>query len=244
MPIGVLLNVAAVVLGGILGNFLGPRLSEDFKEKLTTVFGSCALLMGVISITFMKNLPAVVFAVIAGTIVGLGIRLGDRIVQGSRNLEKLISRVLPASSGDSLIPREEYESRLITIIVLFCASGTGIYGSMVSGMAGDHSILIAKSIMDLPTAALFACELGIIVSFIALPQLVIFLCLFFLANALLPFCTPDMIGDFKACGGTLLLATGFRMLQLKDFPIADMIPAMALVMPLSAVWANVVVPLL
>jgi len=31
MPIGVLLNVAAVVLGGILGNFLGPRLSEDFK---------------------------------------------------------------------------------------------------------------------------------------------------------------------------------------------------------------------
>ena len=119
-------------MGGILGNFLGPRLSEDFKEKLTTVFGSCALLMGVISITFMKNLPAVVFAVIAGTIVGLGIRLGDRIVQGSRNLEKLISRVLPASSGDSLIPREEYESRLITIIVLFCASGTGIYGSMVS----------------------------------------------------------------------------------------------------------------
>lgn len=210
MPIGVLLNVAAVVLGGILGNFLGPRLSEDFKEKLTTVFGSCALLMGIISITFMKNLPAVVFAVIAGTIVGLGIHMGDRI----------------------------------TIIVLFCASGTGIYGSMVSGMAGDHSILIAKSIMDLPTAALFACELGIIVSFIALPQLVIFLALFALANILLPFCTPDMIGDFKACGGTLLVATGFRMLQLKDFPIADMIPAMALVMPLSALWTNVVVPML
>ena len=51
MPIGVLLNVAAVVLGGILGNFLEPRLSEDFKEKLTTVFGSCALLMGIISIS-------------------------------------------------------------------------------------------------------------------------------------------------------------------------------------------------
>ena len=93
MPIGVLLNVAAVVLGGILGNFLGPRLSEDFKEKLTTVFGSCALLMGIISITFMKNLPAVVFAVIAGTIVGLGIHMGDRITAGSRNLEKAISRV-------------------------------------------------------------------------------------------------------------------------------------------------------
>lgn len=244
MPIGVICNVAAVVIGGIIGNLLGPRLSEDFKEKLTTVFGACAFLMGIMSIGFLKNLPAVTFAVIAGTIIGLWIHLGDRIMAGSRNLEKAISKVLPASSGDTVISRDEYESKLITIIVLFCASGTGIYGSMVSGMAGDHSILIAKSIMDLPTSTLFACELGIIVSFIAVPQLMIFLALFFLAHAILPFCTPDMIGDFKACGGVLLVATGFRMLQLKDFPIADMIPAMAIVMPLSALWTGVVVPLL
>lgn len=244
MPIGVICNVISVILGGIIGNLLGPRLSEDFKEKLTTVFGACAFLMGIMSIGFLKNLPAVTFAVIAGSIIGLWIHLGDRIVAGSRKLEKLISKVLPASSGDTVISRDEYESKLITIIVLFCASGTGIYGSMVSGMAGDHSILIAKSIMDLPTSTLFACELGIIVSFIAVPQLLIFLALFFLANAILPFCTPDMIGDFKACGGVLLVATGFRMLQLKDFPIADMIPAMAIVMPLSALWTGVVVPLL
>lgn len=244
MPIGVICNVVAVVIGGIIGNLLGPRLSETFKEKINTVFGACAFLMGIMSIGFLKNLPAVTFAVIAGAIIGLWIHLGDRIIAASRNLEKAISKVMPASSGDSVISREEYESKLITIIVLVCASGTGIYGSMVSGMAGDHSILIAKSIMDLPTSTLFACELGIIVSFIALPQLVIFLALFFLVHAILPFCTPDMIGDFKACGGVLLVATGFRMLQLKDFPIADMIPAMAIVMPLSALWTGVVVPLL
>ena len=237
MPIGVICNVAAVIIGGIIGNLLGPRLSEDFKEKLTTVFGACAFLMGIMSIGFLKNLPAV-------TIIGLWIRLGDRITASSRNLEKLISKVLPVSGRDTEISRDEYESKLITIIVLLCASGTGIYGSMVSGMAGDHSILIAKSIMDLPTSTLFACELGIIVSFIAVPQLVIFLALFFLAHAILPFCTPEMIGDFKACGGVLLVATGFRMLQLKDFPIADMIPSMAIVMPLSALWTGVIVPLL
>lgn len=48
---------------------------------------------------------------------------------------------------------------LVTIIVLFCASGTGIYGSIVSGMSGDHSVLISKSILDLFTAAIFACSL-------------------------------------------------------------------------------------
>ena len=67
----------------------------------------------------------------------------------------------------------------------------------------------------------------------------VFLFLFFLANALLPFCTPDMIGDFKACGGFIMLATGFRMVKLLDFPIADMLPAMILVMPFSALWTSI-----
>ena len=131
----------------------------------------------------------------------------------------------------------------MTVIVLFCASGTGIYGSIVSGMTGDHSILLAKSILDLPTALIFACALGGVVSFIAVPQLLIFLIMFFLAGAIYPFCTPTMINDFKACGGVLLLATGFRMIKVKEFPIADMIPAMLLVMPVSHLWVTYVLPI-
>ena len=46
-----------------------------------------------------------------------------------------------------------------------------------------------------------------------------------------------MIGDFRACGGVLLLATGFRMMKVREFPIADMIPAMVLVMPVSWLWS-------
>ena len=53
-----------------------------------------------------------------------------------------------------------------------------------------------------------------------------------------------MINDFKACGGILLFATGFRMIKVKEFPIADMIPAMILVMPVSFLWVNYVIPLL
>ncbi|VEB54237.1 Putative inner membrane protein YqgA [Salmonella enterica subsp. enterica] len=33
----------------------------------------------------------------------------------------------------------------VAIIVLFCASGTGIFGAMHEGMTGDPNILIAKS---------------------------------------------------------------------------------------------------
>ena len=53
---------------------------------------------------------------------------------------------------DTSISEEEFMTTLVTVIVLFCASGTGIYGSIVSGMTGDNSILIAKSVLDLFTA--------------------------------------------------------------------------------------------
>mgnify|MGYP003277967218 CR=1 FL=1 len=53
-----------------------------------------------------------------------------------------------------------------------------------------------------------------------------------------------MISDFKACGGFLMLATGFRMVKLKMFPIAEMIPAMILVMPLSWLWSDVILKLI
>ena len=114
------------------------------------------------------------------------------------------------------------------------ASGTGIYGSIVSGMTGDHTILISKSVLDLFTAAIFGCTLRAVVSLVAIPQCIIFLLLFYAATAIYPLTNEAMIADFKACGGFVLLATGFRMIRVKMFPIADMIPAMILVMPRSA----------
>ena len=125
---------------------------------------------------------------------------------------------------------------LVTIIVLFCASGTG--------MSGDHTILISKSILDFFTAMIFGGTLGMVVAAVAIPQCVIFLAIFAAAKFIFPLTTPDMIADFKACGGFLLLATGFRIAKIHNFPVADMIPAMVLVMPVSWFWGNVVVPML
>ena len=53
-----------------------------------------------------------------------------------------------------------------------------------------------------------------------------------------------MIGDFKSVGGVLLLATGFRMIKVRMFPTADMIPAMILAMPVSFIWSAVILPML
>ena len=242
MPIGIIVNCLGIIIGGILGTFIGPRLSESFKTNLNLVFGACAMTMGISSIALMKNMPAVIFAVIIGTAFGLAVNLGGIINGGATCMEKPVGKLFP--NKNKSMSREEYMSMLVTIIVLFCASGTGIYGSLDSGMSGDHTILISKSILDFFTAMIFGGTLGMVVAAVAIPQCVIFLIIFAAAKFIFPLTTPDMIADFKACGGFLLLATGFRIAKIHDFPVADMIPAMVLVMPVSWFWVNMIVPML
>ena len=242
MPIGVIINTIAIFLGGIAGALLGNKLPEKYKEQLNLIFGLCSMGMGISSIVLMKYMPAVVFALIIGTIVGLVFKLGDKVYELCSKLQKVMIRIVPKKETN--MSETEFLATLITVIVLFCSSGMGIYGSLSEGMTGDSSLLITKSILDFFTAAIFACNLGYIVSLIAVPQFVIFTTLFLSASFIVPLTTPDMIADFKACGGFLMVAAGFRILKLKMFPVVDMIPAMILVMPFSWFWVNIILNLL
>ena len=229
MPIGIIINSSSVLLGGLLGTFIKNKLSNDFKNELNLIFGLCSMTMAVNSIILMENMPAVIFSVVIGTALGLIIHLGNLINNVGKGLQKIISKLFKNSTDSDL-------DQLVTVIVLFCASGTGIYGSLVLGMSGDSSILISKSILDFFTAMIFACNLGNVVSLIAIPQFTIMMLLFLCAGFILPLTNPTMINDFKACGGILMLATGFRICKIKNFPIADMLPAMVIVLPISYIW--------
>lgn len=43
MPIGIIINALSIVIGGILGAFVGHKLSQKFKEDITLVFGVCSM---------------------------------------------------------------------------------------------------------------------------------------------------------------------------------------------------------
>ena len=95
MPIGVIANCLGIIIGGIAGSFIGPRLTESFKTNLNLVFGACAMTMGISSISLMKNMPAVIFAVIIGTAFGLAINLGGMINSGAVCMEKPVGKLFP-----------------------------------------------------------------------------------------------------------------------------------------------------
>jgi uncharacterized membrane protein YqgA involved in biofilm formation len=237
MPVGIIVNAISIFLGGMIGALLGDKIPYKLRTNLPNTFGIASLGMGVTAIMKVSLLPAVVLSFVVGTAIGELLNLEEKIERMAQRVRGPIAKLTSKTAAVSDVNESEYMNKLISIMILFCASGTGIYGSLTEGMTGDSSILFTKSILDFFTSAIFATALGFIVALIALPQFVIFLALFLSAGLILPLATPAMIADFTAAGGLLMLAAGFRISGIKSFAIANMLPALILIMPISYLWA-------
>lgn len=226
MPIGVIVNCLAVLFGGLFGAAAGNYIPQRTENALTVAFGLASFAIGITSIVQYSSTSPVVLAVIAGTGLGSLLLLEKRIEGGFRRLLDALPLNRNAFDMD----------RYITVVVIFCSSGFGIFGTLTEGMTGDPSLLISKAILDFFTAFIFAGALGLSVSVIALPQLFIFLLLFFSAKGLAPMISDTAMQNFIACGGILTMGAGLRVARIQNVPIGDMIPALALVVPFTYLW--------
>lgn len=225
MPIGLIVNSIAVFLGGIIGALLGRKLPKNVIEELPAIFGLSAIAMAITLIVQLENLTPVILSLILGTIIGETFRLESR-------LTKLIGKLVGSVDQD----HNDKTGGLITVIVLFCFSGTGIFGVLNEGFTGDSTILITKSVLDFFTAITFGATVGYLVALVAIPQLALNIVLFLSAGLIIPLLSSGMLLDFKACGGIITLAVGLKLIKVRQFRAINMLPAIILVMPISYLW--------
>ena len=229
MPIGLIVNVCALLIGGLLGAVLEKWVTQSLKTTLNNVFGICAMAIGVSLIVKLHTLPLVVLASVLGTILGALMNLENRVNAAVRNIAPHLMRGREADS--------DFINTFCAVAVIFCCSGTGWYGVLTEGFSGDGSILLAKSILDFFTAIIFSTVLGNMVACLAVPQLISYVILFAFSRLIVPFVSAEMLADFSAVGGLIELATGMRIAGVKkDTKIIDMVPAMILIFPIYAVW--------
>ncbi|HEY0207693.1 DUF554 domain-containing protein [Acerihabitans sp.] len=233
MLIGPFVNGCAVLAGGIVGAFFGDKIPERLRIALPLTFGLSSMGLGIALIVKIHSLPVVILSLIVGAAIGELVYLERRIGMMGNVAKGIANRF---SADDGKLDPAVFTEKFVAILVLFCASGTGIIGAMTEGMTHDANILFVKSIMDIFTAAIFATVLGYAVALIAVPQLVIQLCIASAAVLIMPHTTPEMMGDFTAAGGFIMLATGFRIAGIKSFPVGNLLPALVLVLPISHFW--------
>jgi len=235
VPVGPYVNGSAVAIGGLVGAFLGTRMPERLRTAMPQTFGLASMGLGISMIIKLQHLPAVILALIVGAIIGELIYLERGIGRVGTSAKGMVERIFPAREG---LTQEQFIQQFVAVLVLFCASGTGIFGAMNEGMTGDPQILYVKSILDFFTAGIFATALGYAVASVCVPQVLIQIALMFAATWIMPLTTPAMIADFSATGGLIMLATGLRIAGIKPFPVANMLPALLLAMPFSHLWTR------
>ena len=223
--IGTLINFFAILLGTGIGLLLRKGVPDRLRDTVVQGQGLCVVLVGLFS-TFgtddagtlvRADLTCVIVCMVVGSLIGAWIDIEKRLNDLGAAIER---RFVPDASEGSIA------KGFVTASLVFCVGAMAIVGPMNSGLRGDHSTLISKSILDGVFSIFFTSSLGIGVGLSAFAVLVYQGIFALLAAWIEPFLTAEMITQISAVGGLLIIGIGLNMIYDKHrIPVGNMLPA-------------------
>lgn len=252
IPYGIIVDGCVVAIGGLIGGLLKKVLPKRIVDALFIITAFCAFGIGIVATIKLSSLTVVMGSVILGCVIGelclietgidklIGFTVGKLNRKSGKLAEGLSEEEKQKAQADTNLKIE----LLSMAMAIICFSGTGFFGALTEGLDGDHSILLAKSVLDFFTVVVIAAQIGCFVSVFAIPQVVIYLICFFLATLISPILTAESIANFKAVGGILTLVIGYNILAnqvgLKKVRVLNLTPAFILVLFFS--WVATFLP--
>src|ERR1044071_2867525 len=195
---GTLLNIAAVLMGGVIGLIFGGRIPDKLKETIIAAMGLFVAAMGLQMFLKTENPLIVLGSLLIGTLLGEWWRIED----GLQNLGKFLEQRFSQEGGSG---SKRFVRGFLTASLLFCVGPLTILGSIQDGLKGDYNLLAVKSVLDGFAALAFASTLGAGVLFSTIVILVFQGGISLLATQLNAIVTASMMNELTATGGVILL---------------------------------------
>lgn len=214
MLLGTVANVAAIVLGTLLGLLLRRRLPQRITTILTQGLGLVTALIGLQMVVATQNVLIVLVSIVVGGVVGELIQIEGRLDTFGTRIEKRFSR-----------RRGTFAKAFVTSSLLYCVGPIAILGALRDGLRGDYSILLTKSGLDGIASVVFASTLGIGVLFSAIPVLAYQGSITIAASLLEPYLRTAIVNEMTATGGLLILGIALNILQVTKIKVGNMLPA-------------------
>ena len=234
---GTILNIATVLIGGLLGLLFGARLPERIRQTVVAGLGLFTAAIGIQMFLTTENAIIVLGSLLVGGILGEWWRIEWRLQQLGAWLEKHFA------GGDGEVSSSNRFIRgFLTASLVFCVGPMTILGSIQDGLTGDYNLLAIKSVLDGFAALAFASMLGVGVLFSALVILVYqggLSLLAFQAQALI---SEAMMNEMTAVGGILLIGLAISsLLEIKQIRVGNFLPALVIAPLIVAilVWLGI-----
>ncbi len=212
---GTLVNVAAIVLGTVMGVLLKRGISEKAQKVVMQGIGLCVLVIGIMGAITTQQPLLLVISVSVGGFVGAVIGI-------ERRLEAWGERTQARFHKEGSVP---FAEGLVTATITFCVGAMAILGSIESGLHHNYQLLFIKAALDGFFAMMLATKFGFGVALSAVPVLIYQGAITLGAGFLAPLLTDEMMVEVSAVGGVLILGIGFNLLNIKKIHVGDMLPA-------------------
>ena len=213
--IGVIVNTAAVLIGGGIGLLFKKGIPNRIIDSVMKIMGAVVLSMGIRGIFKGENSMVLLVSIVLGTIVGELIDIDSRITKLGKRIE---TKIGTEASG--------FTQGFVTSTLLFCVGAMAIVGSIQAGTTGDNSTLFAKSVLDGVSAVMLAATLGVGVLASATCVLILEGGIALLAGFLAPVLTSVMIAEMTCVGSLMIIVLGLNIMDITDYKVANCLPAL------------------
>jgi uncharacterized membrane protein YqgA involved in biofilm formation len=238
--IGTWINVAGIIIGGILGLTRKTPLSLTNQFFFKAILGAFTVFVGLrltwISLNgsfaqIAKQLAIVLVALTLGRLTGKLLHLqkaSNRVGHFAR--EKMAAVARPDNTN-------RFSDGFAVCAALFCAAPLGILGAIHDGISGYYFPLMVKALMDGLATLSFVSMFGTGVVLSAVPVFVFqgtisLLC----ARFLVPFLQAhQLIDPINATGGLLVFCVALIIFEVKKIEVTDYLPSL-LFAPLITWW--------
>lgn len=232
--LGTILNVAAIVAGGLIGLVFSRAISARYQQTLMQAIGVCVIFVGIGgAVQEMMTVTAdglqsggtmmVVISYAVGSLLGEWIDLERRMEQ--------FGTWLKIKTGNAR--EKQFLDAFVTASLTVCIGAMAIVGAIQDGLSGDHSTLALKAMLDMVIICVMSASMGKGCLFAAIPVGILQGAVTLLARAIQPLMTEAALANLSLTGSILIFCVGVNLLWEKKLKVANMLPSIVVAVILA-----------
>ena len=224
--LGTIINVLAIILGGLLGLLFGRFIKDRHRDTLCKACGLSVIFIGAAGA--FKGM----FSVVDGVLT-FG---GDFLIIGALALGGLVGEIINIEGGferfgaylkekTGSAKDNNFIDGFLSASFTVCIGAMAIVGSLNDGIYGDYTVLITKSILDFIILLFMSASLGKGAIFSAIPVAVLQGSVTALSVVIKPLMTETALLYLSVVGSILIFCVGINLVFGKKIKVANLLPS-------------------
>lgn len=229
--LGTIINVAAIVGGGLAGLLFGRFLKESWQQTImrttavSTIFlGMAGTLSKMLVVTSSDGHYAIetygsmmmILSLVIGAVVGELINIDGRF--------ETFGTWLRDKSGNG--SDSQFVNGFVTASLTVCIGAMAIIGAIQDGISHDPTTLMAKAVLDAIIIAMMTASLGKGCIFSAIPVGIWQGGITVLARLISPIMTDAALGNISLVGNILICCVGINLIWPRTIKVANLLPSL------------------